>query len=116
MRTLISAFVFSLFTLTPLMSSAGPGDSCHFHGSKPAAEATILQCANQRKAVLIKGGKLDKSWADVKQESITYIDGKKGKEWKVVFANPRAPDQTKSNLYLFFTPPGNFIAANHTGQ
>lgn len=116
MRTLISAIVFSLFTLTPLVSNAGPGGSCHFHGSKPAAQTTILQCANQRKAALVQDGKLDKSWTDIKQASVDYIEGKKGKEWKVVFANPRAPEQTKTNLYLFFTPPGNFIAANHTGQ
>jgi hypothetical protein len=41
---------------------------------------------------------------------------KKGKEWKVIFINPSASDQNKKNLFMFFTPPGNFIAANYTGQ
>ena len=38
---------------------ASEGGSCHFHGSKPAAEATVLGCAEQRKAALVKAGKMD---------------------------------------------------------
>jgi hypothetical protein len=30
--------------------------------------------------------------------------------------NTAAADKTKANLYMFFTPPGNFIAANRIGQ
>ena len=95
---------------------AGPGDGCHFHGSKPAAEAVVIKCADQRKERLIKGGKLETSWATVKHESISMIDGKKGKEWRVVYKNPGATDKAKANLFMFFTPVGNFIAANHTGK
>ena len=29
---------------------------------------------------------------------------------------PGAKDKAKETLYLFFTAPGNFIAANFTGQ
>lgn len=116
MKSLVSAIIFSFLTFVSFASNAGPGDSCHFHGSKPAAETTIIKCADQRKDVLVKGGKLDKSWASIKYESIEYIDGKKGKEWKVTFANPDAPDQAKRSLFMFFTPPGNFIAANYTGN
>ena len=32
------------------------------------------------------------------------------------FRNPAATDKAKEALYLFYTPIGNFIAANHTGQ
>ncbi len=110
-------FAFASFSaLIPVTSYADPGGSCHFHGSKPASESTILQCAQQRKDNLVKSGKLDKSWGPIKHESISYVDGKKGKEWKVSFANLDAPDRTKTNLFMFFTPQGNFIAANHTGQ
>ena len=116
MKLLISAIIFSIVTFAPFASNAGPGDGCHFHGSKPAAESTIIQCATQRKDDLVKGGKLDKSWSPIKQGSIEYIEGKKGKEWKVIFANSSEPDQTKKSLFMFFTPPGNFIAANFTGQ
>ncbi|MEN9835663.1 MAG: hypothetical protein RL011_1856 [Pseudomonadota bacterium] len=95
---------------------AGPGDGCHFHGSKPVAEAVVLKCADLRKETLVKSGKLEGSWANVKHESISMIDGKKGKEWRVVYKNATATSSTKASLYMFFTPAGNFIAANHSGQ
>lgn len=106
-----------LVTLTfSNVSLAGPGESCHFHGSKPAAETVILKCADQRKEALVKSGKLDKSWEAIKHSSIDLVDASKGKEWKVQYKNPSLQDKTKINLYIFFTPPGNFIASNHTGK
>ena len=95
---------------------ASEGGSCHFHGSKPAAEATVLGCAQQRKEALVKAGKIDASWQAVKHDKVEAVDGKKGKEWKVTFKDPAAKDKAKETLYIFFTAPGNFIAANFTGQ
>ena len=95
---------------------ADKGASCHFHGAKPAAEATVTGCAQQRKESLVKAGKLDASWQAVPQQRIEMVDGKKGKEWKVIFKHPAAADKSKDTLYLFFTASGNFIAANFTGQ
>jgi hypothetical protein len=95
---------------------ADPGGSCHFHGKKPAAEATIASCALQRKEALIKSGKLDAAWRVVKPQTIASVEGKKGPEWKVTFKDASAKDKSKETLYMFFTPPGNFIAANFTGQ
>ena len=95
---------------------ANPGGSCHFHGNKPAAEATISACAVQRKDGLVKSGKLDTAWRTVKPGKIETVEGKKGKEWQVVFVEPSAKDKAKETLYMFFTLPGNFIAANFTGQ
>lgn len=98
----------------PAFSS--PGGSCHFHGTKPAAEATVASCAVQRKDALISSGKIDGAWKTVKQDKVEQVDGKKGKEWKVTFKDPAAKDKTRETLYMFFTVPGNFIAANFTGQ
>lgn len=95
---------------------ADAGGSCHFHGSKPAAEATVLGCAAQRKDNLVKAGKLDAGWQAVKHDSIALVDGNKGKEWKVTFKHAAAGDKGKDTLYMFFTPVGNFIAANFSGQ
>ncbi len=95
---------------------ANPGGSCHFHGNKPAAEATVSACAVQRKEALLKSGKLDAAWRPVKPEKIAMVEGKKGQEWQVVFNDPSAKDKSKNTLYMFFTLPGNFIAANFTGQ
>jgi hypothetical protein len=34
----------------------------------------------------------------------------------VTFKDANAKDKSKETLYMFFTLPGNFIAANFTGQ
>ncbi len=72
--------------------------------------------ALQRKDSLVKTGKLDAAWSAAKPTSIKTVDGKKGKEWKVTFKDTTAKDKSKETLYVFFTLPGNFIAARFTGQ
>ena len=112
--------IFTALTLTTALWTpvvlASPGGSCHFHGNKPAAEATVSGCAAQRKDALVKGGKLDAAWSAIKQDKIELVDGKKGQEWKVTFKDTAAKDKSKETLYMFFTPAGNFIASNFTGQ
>jgi Family of unknown function (DUF6488) len=95
---------------------ADVGGSCHFHGNKPAAEATVAGCASQRKDKLVKDGKLDSTWQPVKHDKAELVDGKKGKEWRVTFRHPSPKDKAQETLYLFFTPVGNFIAANFSGH
>jgi hypothetical protein len=115
-----TAFAVSLALATSLLAvpaaQADVGGRCHFHGNKPASQAVVTDCADQRKATLVKAGKLDASWQAIQQEKAELVDGKKGKEWKITFNNPGAPDPGKRTLYLFFSQPGNFIAANHTGK
>ncbi|WP_396430544.1 DUF6488 family protein [Limnohabitans sp.] len=116
MKKIIVAFLtLSTAFWTPVVF-ASAGGSCHFHGNKPAAEATVSSCASQRKDALVKSGKLDAAWSAVKPEKIEMVEGKKSKEWKVTFKDAAAKDKTKETLYMFFTPPGNFIASNFTGQ
>ena len=110
----IATFV-TTFSMTPA-AFAGEDSSCHFHGSKPAAETTVIGCANQRRDALVKGGKLTASWQTIKHDQIALVDGQKGKEWKVSFKDAAAQDKTKETLYMFFTASGNFIAANHSGK
>ncbi len=95
---------------------ASPGGSCHFHGSAPAKESTVVGCAMQRKDALVASGKVASSWKTLKHDKVEQVEGKKGKEWKVTFKDPSAKDKARETLYMFFTPPGNFIAANFTGQ
>ena len=112
--------IFAFLTLSTVFWApvvfASAGGSCHFHGNKPAAEATVSGCATQRKDALVKSAKLDAAWRTVKPEKIEMVEGKKDKEWKVTFKDTAAKDKTKETLYMFFTPPGNFIASNFTGQ
>ncbi len=116
MKSLIlTATLIALQSLSSA-ATAGEGGRCHFHGNKPASEAAVTDCANQQRLALVKGGKLEGSWQDAKLDKLELVDGKKGKEWKAVFTNPAASDKSKQNLYVFFSHPGNFIAANFTGQ
>lgn len=95
---------------------ADKGGACHFHGNTPAKEATVLTCAAQRKDALVGSRKIDASWKAVKHETIEQVDGKQGKEWKVTFRNPAAPERDKQVLYVFLSLPGNVLAANFTGK
>ena len=112
--------IFAALTLSTTLwapaALAAAGGSCHFHGYKPASEATVSGCAVQRKDALVKSGKLDASWTAVKPDKIEAVEGKKGKEWKVTFKDTAAKDKTKETLYMFFSLPGNFIASNFTGE
>lgn len=112
---LLTAALLALPAFGPT-ALADVGGSCHFHGSKPATEAVVTDCANQRRAALVKSGKLESSWQAAKLEKLELVDGKKGKEWKVSFSNPAASDKEKQTLFIFFSHPGNFIAANFTGK
>jgi hypothetical protein len=108
------AFAAAFAMATPV--AASEGGSCHFHGNKPAEEKIVVGCAIQRKDGLVAGGKIDAAWKAVKHDKAEQVDGKKGKEWKVTFRDPAAKDKAKDTLYVFFTLPGNFIAANFTGN
>jgi hypothetical protein len=114
-KPLIAIALLAAALAAPAARADGAG-SCHFHGGAVASEATVLGCAAQRKDNLVKAGKLDASWATVKHDKAELVDGKKGKEWKVSFKDPAAKDKARHTLYMFFTPVGNFIAANFTGQ
>ena len=114
----------NLFTIATLVATlnfapaafAGEDSSCHFHGSKPAAESSVVGCANQRRDALVKSGKLSPAWTTIKHDQLALVDGQKGKEWKISFKDVAAQDKTKETLYMFFTQAGNFIAANHSGK
>jgi hypothetical protein len=108
------AALLACFAAQPTL--AGEAASCHFHGNKPASELTVLACAEQRKKALVATGKIDPAWLAVAHEKVEQVDGKKAKEWKITFRNAAASDANKARLYLFYTLPGNFIAANHSGQ
>jgi hypothetical protein len=113
---MISLLFISLSVLVySQVSFANAGGSCHFHGTIEASKEAITQCAQQKIQKLIKKKNIDESWAQVtKPTNIEQINGKTGKEWKILFSNPNSPDESKKNLYMFFSYNGNFIAANFT--
>ena len=111
-------FIASCFATQVLAVSAfaSEGGSCHFHGNTPAKESAIIDCANQRKNTLVGSGKIDAAWKALKHDKVEQVEGKKGKEWKITFKDPEAKGKANEILFMFFTLPGNFIAANFTGK
>ena len=116
MKKLILLISLASATAVGPATMAAESSACHFHGSKPATESVVVNCAMDRKQTLVKQGKLDSSWAQIKQDEVLIVDGKKGKEWRLTFKNPAVPDSEKQILYMFYSLPGNFIAANYTGN
>ncbi len=114
------AFAVGLATgaIAPYPLFASADGECHFHGNKPAAEATVLTCAEMHKLRLIKKGTIAPSWAAIKHDSIQQVDvkGGKKKEWKLVFKDAAAKDKAKAIFYMFFSISGNFLASNFTGN
>lgn len=92
------------------------GGNCHFHGKTPVKESILTACASDKKAALVKAGKIDMSWKEVQLDKAETVEGKSMKEWKLTFKNPAEKDASKQTLYMFYTLPGNFIAANFTGK
>jgi hypothetical protein len=111
----IAAIAAASFSFAPQVL-ASEGGSCHFHGSKPSKESVVVGCATKQKDALIKKGRLEATWQAVPLDKAEQVDGKSAKEWKLTFKNPAATDKTKDTLTMFFTLPGNFIAANFTGK
>lgn len=103
-----------VFGSSPAM--AGEGSRCHFHGNTPAQEQTVLMCAEQRRDLYLEQGTIEASWQGAQPEAIEVIDGDEGQEWRVLFRNESASERGKQTLYMFFTLPGNFIAANYSGK
>lgn len=110
MAILTTMLIFSSGTI------ASEDSSCHFHGNKIATEEIVTNCAVERKEILITQGKIDPSWKTTEPGKPELVEGKKGKEWLITFTNLAVTDKTKEKLYMFFTAPGNFIAANFTGK
>lgn len=111
---LVALVAVATFNSTPAFADAG--GSCHFHDRTPTTEQIAVGCADKRKDALVAAGKLPKSWQAVKTDKAQLVDGKKGKEWRVSYTDPTATDKSKQTLYIILTAPGNFIAANFTGE
>ena len=116
MKNLLSITILTTALIFSSGAIAGENSSCHFHGNKIATEEIITNCAIERKERLITQGKIEPSWKTVEPGKPELVEGKKGKEWLITFTDLAVTDKTKEKLYLFFTAPGNFIAANFTGK
>lgn len=99
-----------------------PGEPPHSHGPRtwPPTHALtkdeIIDRAKRERERLIREKKVDPTFeaaAEPAAEEIVF-DGRP--EWVVTFRHPAPTDPARQTLYIFFTPTGRFVAANHTGK
>lgn len=109
----INIFLMTLFlTLSPLVAQAhGDGG----HGGPALTQSEATEFAENRVAMLVSKGKIDKSWDPVKAASAEQKSNGYRTEWVVTFKNSNV-SEAKSTLYIFLSVQGEFIAANFTGK
>ncbi|MBI3771792.1 MAG: hypothetical protein HY272_03725 [Gammaproteobacteria bacterium] len=114
MRYLISTLVsLFLFFANPIYAGSGH-DHGHSHG--PVSADVTSGKAMQKVEQLATAGKIDASWSGIQPASVEQKTFADGPEWVVIFKNEKVSDASKQTLYLFYTPDGNYIAANYTGE
>ena len=65
--------------------------------------------------LLVKEGKLEKSWLRAKHGTATKKKFKNGTEWVVSFKNNKVK-KAQQTLYIFLSLNGDYLGANHTGK
>ncbi len=109
----------ALVALPAFRALADGGGVAHTHSHTPASKEQILDVAKKMRDKLITDGKVDASWKAIEPDSAEqkeFGEKKKKKEWVVTFKDPKATDKAKGTLYMYFSLPGNYLAANFTGK
>lgn len=107
--------VSSLLFIVPVSASAGTGHD-HGHSHEAISGTEAQNKASQKVHQLVKAGKIDATWSELKTGSITQKDFGHGPEWVITFTNDKVKDTTKQTLYLFYSQDGHYIAANFDGS
>ncbi|HYE92618.1 MAG TPA: DUF6488 family protein [Terriglobales bacterium] len=97
------------------------GEAPHTHGPKKwppdaLAKDEVVARAKEERDRLITEKKLESAWQSAAEPGIEqkWFNGRP--EWVVTFRHPAPKDKAKQALYIFLTPTGRFVAANHTGR
>lgn len=113
-------FIICIVTAVTLMTTsayAGPGGAGHSHGPAiPVSETQAIANATKVVSTIVKEGKLDASWGEVKDAKVEKKKNQYGQEWVVSFNNPKESDTEKKTLYVFLTLDGQYLGANHSGS
>ena len=112
-------FVFISALFFAFSVHAGPGhdhDHGHGHDHGPVTADAAASKAQRKVRQLVRIGKIDSSWADVKPDGVEQKTYSQGPEWVITFKNSKVADESKQTLYLFYSLDGHYIAANYTGN
>ena len=110
--------VIGLFVTSGALAGEGHGHShgghSHSHGVEKAIGEDKVKARSQEEITrLIQKGKLDAGWSKAEFVSAEKKDAKGKVEWLVTY---KSDASEKKNLFIFLTPSGKFVAANHTGK
>ena len=95
---------------------AGPGPPGHTHAEGEVGQEEILTRSTAYLQRLMVNGKIEPSWEGVEPATIGKQTYKGNEEWVITFENPKAESADKKTLYMYFTPSGQVIAANFSGN
>lgn len=109
-------YFLALFAFSTPLAFAGPGSDHSHEPAAPISENEALKAAEGFVDDIIKKGKLDASWADIKPTKVIQKKFKKDLEWVVTFDNPKAADKEKQTLYVFMSLSGHYLGANFSGK
>jgi len=112
--------VIALSAVTLTSASAQTG--MHSHGSGPMhSHGTIDRALAQQHAQqiiwrMVTRGIVDASWRDLAPENAELKPRGAALEWVVTYRNESVSDPEKRAIYVFLSPAGEYIAANHSGR
>lgn len=95
---------------------AGPGPPGHTHAEGEVGQEEILTRSKAYLHRLMVNGKIEPSWEGVEPATIGKQTYKGSEEWVITFENPKAESADKKTLFMYFTPSGQVIAANFSGN
>ncbi len=110
MFIIIGAFAFN--TTCPATSYAHSDG----HVSSAIEEQEAVTVALKHVKLLVKKGKIEKSWEEIENGTGKIKEFGGRAEWVVTIKNSQVKDPMKSTLYFFLTLKGKYIAANFTGK
>ncbi|MFO1259040.1 MAG: DUF6488 family protein [Gammaproteobacteria bacterium] len=107
-RFLVISLIAFLFSHYSILTHAHEG---HAH---PLEKEEIIVKANKVIDLAIEQQKLEPSWKDAKMVEEKILETKGG-QWLIQYKNPKIVGKD-SDLFIFLTLDGKYIAMNHTGK
>lgn len=118
LNILLLGFIFSSVTFLVMAGNDHNHGQDHGHSHSQEAVDNVKAESNATNIVaeLVKGEKLEASWAAISASSVEKKEFNGTPEWMVIFVNDAIQDIAKQKLYVFLKMNGEYIATNYTGE
>lgn len=119
MKNLLITLCLSFLVSAPALAGGGhshAADGSHNQPIKEVSVDLVIKRSAQKINQLASAGKIHSSWKGVKPNNSQKKTFGHNQEWLITFNNPDIKDNSKQNLYLFYSLDGHYIAANYSGK